>query len=331
MESLPINPSNNNDSNNKTETNEKIETTDTQKKENIANDLEKDEYFLFTEEIKDFFFIQIESLFEYFIKGKNKFNLQNDSIDKNQIKSILPESIQSQLEIMKQYSRKTKLLSPCEIYIKLKSDLEFQVHKNESDNCPICMENFYEIDLENEDLKFTEILKKDKKLKLAYNVLMLDECQDHYFHLECLVNLKGKNDFIKCPICFKIYGIQKGEQPEGTMIAYIDKAIKCASYENCDTIVIFYDFPSGAGYTGTRRQAFLPANDKGWEILGLLKECFDRKLVFKVGTSVTTGKSNTVVWSGIHHKSNISGGIFHSNLNFCFFAFYIFFILCFYI
>ena len=44
------------------------------------------------------------------------------------------------------------------------------------------------------------------------------------------------------------------------------------------------------------------------KILGLLKEAFDRKLVFTVGTSVTTGRSNTTVWAGIHHKTSISGG-----------------------
>jgi len=27
-----------------------------------------------------------------------------------------------------------------------------------------------------------------------------------------------------------------------------------------------------------------------------------------VGTSVTTGKQNTVVWNGIHHKTSLGGG-----------------------
>lgn len=27
-----------------------------------------------------------------------------------------------------------------------------------------------------------------------------------------------------------------------------------------------------------------------------------------VGTSVTTGRANTVVWNGIHHKTNTYGG-----------------------
>lgn len=30
-----------------------------------------------------------------------------------------------------------------------------------------------------------------------------------------------------------------------------------------------------------------------------------------MGTSVTTGATNTVVWSGIHHKTNTHGGSSH--------------------
>ena len=40
----------------------------------------------------------------------------------------------------------------------------------------------------------------------------------------------------------------------------------------------------------------------------MLKIAFDRKLTFVVGTSVTTGQKNTVVWNGIHHKTSLNGG-----------------------
>ena len=39
-----------------------------------------------------------------------------------------------------------------------------------------------------------------------------------------------------------------------------------------------------------------------------MKKAFDRKLIFTVGRSVTTGHDNRVVWNGIHHKTNLSGG-----------------------
>ena len=31
-------------------------------------------------------------------------------------------------------------------------------------------------------------------------------------------------------------------------------------------------------------------------------------MTFTVGTSVTTGRKNTVVWNGIHHKTSLFGG-----------------------
>lgn len=47
------------------------------------------------------------------------------------------------------------------------------------------------------------------------------------------------------------------------------------------------------------------------KVLKLLKEAWNRKLTFTIGTSVTTGAMDTVVWNEIHHKtensSNYSG------------------------
>lgn len=39
------------------------------------------------------------------------------------------------------------------------------------------------------------------------------------------------------------------------------------------------------------------------QVLKLLKIAFDRKLVFTIGRSVTTGQDNTIVWNDIHHKT----------------------------
>jgi deltex-like protein len=40
----------------------------------------------------------------------------------------------------------------------------------------------------------------------------------------------------------------------------------------------------------------------------MLRIAFERRLIFTVGTSVTTGRSNVVVWNNVHHKTNTSGG-----------------------
>ena len=94
--------------------------------------------------------------------------------------------------------------------------------------------------------------------------------------------------------------------PPGNFKAYITNQ-RCDGY-NCDTIVIQYNFHSGPGYTGTSRKCYLPNNPEGREILALLKVAFDRRLTFVVGTSITTGRKNTVVWNGIHHKTQLFGG-----------------------
>jgi deltex-like protein len=61
-------------------------------------------------------------------------------------------------------------------------------------------------------------------------------------------------------------------------------------------------------YKGTCRVAFLPANKKGTLVLELLKIAFDRKLVFTIGHSRTTGEENVVTWNDIHHKTTMNGG-----------------------
>ena len=47
------------------------------------------------------------------------------------------------------------------------------------------------------------------------------------------------------------------------------------------------------------------------QVLRLLKVAWERKLTFAIGTSVTTGATDTLVWNEIHHKtestSNYSG------------------------
>ena len=45
-------------------------------------------------------------------------------------------------------------------------------------------------------------------------------------------------------------------------------------------------------YTGTNREAFLPAVPEAVEVASLLAEGFRRRLMFTIGTSVTTGRSN---------------------------------------
>lgn len=62
--------------------------------------------------------------------------------------------------------------------------------------------------------------------------------------------------------------------------------------------------------SGTFRTAYLPAIPEGERVLALLVRAFQARLSFTVGQSITTGEENTVIWSGIHHKTSPHGGPF---------------------
>ena len=195
------------------------------------------------------------------------------------------------------------LVSPFEILYKQKYDFKNKI-SNEKDKCSICQFELYEEvlpELEKHPENYEEFLKK------PFEVILLGNCVDHFFHIECIGNLIGNNTSFKCPNCLHIYGILTGNMPNGTFNAYKSNSPKCSGF-NCDTIIINYHFPNGPGYTGTSRTSYLPNNKEGREVLALLKVAFDRKLTFTVGTSVTTGRKNTVVWNGIHHKTSVYGG-----------------------
>ena len=64
---------------------------------------------------------------------------------------------------------------------------------------------------------------------------------------------------------------------------------------------------TGKPYHSTSHKAYLPNTREGKEILALLKKAFDAHLIFTVGTSHTTGASNSIVWNDIHHKTATHG------------------------
>lgn len=136
------------------------------------------------------------------------------------------------------------------------------------------------------------------------NVYKLTNCKNHYYHYNCLVmTLENKP---KCVVCGEIYGKIIGDQPSGTMKCNIIHN-KLSGY-NCDTIQINYNIPRGINYSGTSRTAYLPNNQEGNYVLNLLKQAFEQKLIFTVGTSLTSGAKNAITWNGIHHKTSMSGG-----------------------
>ena len=236
-----------------------------------------------------------------FCQSDRKGNNEPNSIKPKYDQITSQENIEPQLNtILSKLSKITKFYFISPLHILNKQRYE---KSKERDKCSICLCEFYEdIFVEYEKNPQNENILKNG----PYDVILLENCVDHFFHIECINNLIGDKNNFKCPICSKIYGTLIGDMPEGTFYAYITPD-RCSGY-NCNTIVINYYFKNGPNYTGTSRVSYLPNNKEGREVLALLKIAFERKLTFTVGTSVTTGRKNTVVWNGIHHKTRLKGG-----------------------
>ncbi|KAM9118050.1 putative E3 ubiquitin-protein ligase DTX2 isoform 3-T3 [Pangshura tecta] len=152
----------------------------------------------------------------------------------------------------------------------------------------------------------------------------LTKCQ-HAFHLLCVLAMYtngNKDGSLQCPSCKTIYGEKTGTQPKGKMeVSTFPQSLP--GHQDCGTIQIVYSISRGIQgpehpnpgmpYTarGFPRYCYLPDNEKGRKVLDLLRVAWKRRLIFTVGTSSTTGESNTVVWNEIHHKTemdtNLSG------------------------
>jgi len=223
-----------------------------------------------------------------------------------------------------------KIITPLEVFYKHEFE-KFHKISNEKDKCSICLFEFYEELFERSEkllqkyekfnnknssknlnsynnLACEEILKFQQEHD-SFDVVLLEDCKDHFFHIDCLMNLKGaQKEYIKCPNCNSIYGIMTGDQPPGSMSVSVDKKYKCEGYNKNNTLIIQYNFPNGKNYKGTSRTAYLPDNQEGREILALFRTAFERKLLFTIGTSVTTGLSNQTIWNGVHQKTNLCDG-----------------------
>ncbi|KAL0272058.1 UNVERIFIED_CONTAM: hypothetical protein PYX00_005177 [Menopon gallinae] len=141
---------------------------------------------------------------------------------------------------------------------------------------------------------------------------------DHCLHLSCLNSIlsaqKSQVMYIQCPVCQKIYGQKHGNQPPGTMNCCI-LHWSLPGYPDARTIQITYNMTSGIQgpehpnpgrpyyAVGFPRVCYLPDTDKGRLVLDLLKVAFERRLIFTIGSSLTTGKEDVVTWNEIHHKT----------------------------
>ena len=233
------------------------------------------------------------------------------SYRKNKIKPII---------LKKDYTKHTtaasKLTDWIEVPVKELVDLcnyeiKYEKITHKDYLCPICQMDFYEnmLNMNGDELNIMNeaMIKGNTEI----DVVKLSKCDNHFYHKICIEKLLKNSSSLECPICGIIYGTLIGDMPEGKMdIKY--QTSSCDGNLDCGTIQIIYEIQSGKRngiyYDGIRRRSYLPNNKEGKEILKLLEIAFKRRLTFTIGTSITTGKENVIVWNGIHHKTKTSGG-----------------------
>uniref|UniRef100_V9L3W1 E3 ubiquitin-protein ligase n=1 Tax=Callorhinchus milii TaxID=7868 RepID=V9L3W1_CALMI len=212
----------------------------------------------------------------------------------------------------KKVSRKELVKGPEEVVKKYMVKLE----QRTDEDCIICMEKLS--DLSGYDgVSHSKTIQPDSVGKFT-------KC-GHIFHLLCMMAMYEngtKDGSLQCPSCKMIYGEKTGTQPKGKMDLYLLPQ-SLPGHPDCAAIhIAYYILPGiqgpehpnpGRPFTarGFPRHCYLPHNDKGRKVLELLKVAWNRRLIFTVGTSNTTGEADTVVWNEIHHKtemgSNVSG------------------------
>ena len=139
-------------------------------------------------------------------------------------------------------------------------------------------------------------------------------CQ-HEFHMSCLQDSLKHNP--RCPVCRKPVESARGKSPSGTMTIELTDE-DCPGFgTGVKAIRITYKIPGGIqkdfhenpnqSFDGTTRVAYLPHTTEGRKLLKRFKYAWRHGLTFRVGRSRTTGLSNQVTWTSIHHKTSLCG------------------------
>jgi deltex-like protein len=102
------------------------------------------------------------------------------------------------------------------------------------------------------------------------------------------------------------------------MAIIIDPKFTIPGESASGVIIIIFSFDNGIQdsrhpspnqmYRGTFRKVYLPNSVEGQNALKRLKYAWDVRILFNVGTSLTTGVSNCVIWNGIPFKTQVDGG-----------------------
>ena len=96
--------------------------------------------------------------------------------------------------------------------------------------------------------------------------------------------------------------------------------LHCVGHEDFGCLEVTTSFPDGTQteahprpgerYRGTIRVGFYPDDEVGKSCVRLLVAAFERGVLFRIGTSATTGAENSVCYA-VHQKSRVDGGTSH--------------------
>lgn len=163
--------------------------------------------------------------------------------------------------------------------------------------------------------------------------VLLSRCR-HVLHLDCLNSMLTSQPnfpqwlYIECPLCHEIYGEKRGNQPRGSMEWTVVTPV-IPGQPNASLIQITYHIVSGIQgrehpnpgrpyyAVGFPRVCYLPNTKQGRKVLKLLQVAWERRLVFTVGRSLTTGREDVITWNGIHHKTEPSAALTPGFLDNC--------------
>lgn len=203
------------------------------------------------------------------------------------------------------------------------------------------LEEYDSLRTDNKRQRASPNSKKTVTIEDAESTFETKGCK-HSFHLDCVKHMilnQPSDTYFECPVCKAIQGVKIGNQPESGEMKITKEVFNLPGYTKSwtlkkedtnvqkyttkfesgkGTMVVEYKFTNGTQTSNHPspgdpyyahmfpRKAYFPATPEGIKIVGMLRVAFDRRLVFTVGRSATTGRENVITWNGIHHKTKIA-------------------------
>ena len=129
--------------------------------------------------------------------------------NKKNLLELLQQKLKTKLDFLADIGH-YQIFTLLEYYLE-HHDVQGLYNSKEEEICSICRFELYE---PSKNIKYEQIVDSLKKAdKDDDDVIKMDKCEGHYFHVGCLrnyINSQGAADYMRCPNCLCIYGVMKG-------------------------------------------------------------------------------------------------------------------------